>query len=277
MFFMNRKTISVLIGLAGLLSATHSVHASTVNLSVSIQQTNDDGTLVSSGLTSKVWDLSGETWLDPGMDASGHELLDLVREDLKWKNSKSLSWGSAAEIYINDLKYDADPELIFDFTLNNNTAYNQTYSISYNTPLEPTLSGLINSSAYLTAVLTDVAGNPGAKIAPVLGNSKIMRSWDITSDQDLISKNVDIGTTFSIASGTATTNWSAVNTLVCGTGIDACETMSTVLTLTLSKGDKVKLSGKVEQIEAVPLPSSALLLGSMLALLGGMRRRREAV
>ena len=53
----------------------------------------------------------------------------------------------------------------------------------------------------------------------------------------------------------------------------ACETMSAVLTLTLSKGDKVRLYGEVEQIQAVPVPSSALLLGSVLALMAGVRRK----
>lgn len=267
---MNKKTLSIMLGLVGILAVSQSVNAAPVSLKVSIQQTNDDGSLVVGDQTAKTWDFSDASlWQTP---VENSDLNDLIRTDLKWKNKTTLGFGSAAEVYINDLKFDPDPLLSFDFTLVNNTAFNQTYSLAYNTPLAPMLTGLVNSSSNLTAVLTDLNGNGTAKVSPLAG-STILQAFDLTVNDTEISKNVDIGNAFSIGSGSSTKNWSAVNTLVCGTGDFACENMSAVLTVTLTKGDNVRLYGQVEQIQAVPVPSSAILLGSVMALFAGVRRK----
>lgn len=271
---MRMSVLKALVALSGALPLV-SVQASPVNLSVVIQQADDEGNLISnSPLASKTWDLSSpQLW--SSSDVDGHQLNDLIATNLRWKNSSKSAFGSAAEIYINDLTYDADPLLSFDLLLMNNTAFNQTYSISYNTPLLPTLSGLINSSAHLNAELTDAGGLVGAKIAPGLGNTNILRAWDITTNGDLISKNVDLGSIYSLPSGAGSMSWVANNTLVCGAGLDACETMSATLTLTLSKGDQVRLWGEVEQLQAVPIPAGIWLLSTGLALFGGWRRLQK--
>lgn len=270
---MTKKILGAFIGVAGFILAGQSVYAAPVSLKVDIQQTNDDGSLVDGLKTSKTWDLSEDTLWQPTPE--NPEVYDLISTGLKWKNKSTLAFGAAAEVYVNDLKFDADPLLSFDITLMNNTAFNQTYSLSYNTPLLPMLTGVVNASSNLTAVLTDANNLGGAKISPLAG-SNLLRAFDITVNGTEIDKNVDIGNSFSIVNGSASKNWSAVNTLVCGSGDFACETMSAVLTLTLSKGDKVRLYGEVEQIQAVPVPGSAVLLGSMLALLAGIRRKLRA-
>ncbi len=269
---------SILI--AGALSALLALEtqAASVNLFVSIQQTNDDGALVAGTSGTKLWDLTNSAnWSQTTTD-DGHVLNDLISTSLRWKNGTG-GFDTTAALYINDLTFDVDPTLSFDLSLANNTAFNQTYSISYNTPLFPNLTGEVNSSANLTAVLKDAGGVAGAKITPANGNGNIMRSWDLTVDQNQISKNVDIGSLFSIASGTATRNWSAVNTLDCGTGGGACETMLTTLTLTLSKGDQVRLYGNVtqEQPSPVPLPAAVWFFGSAIAFLVGIGRKKIAV
>lgn len=267
---MSKSVLKAVLALSGVLPFVQ-VHAVPVDFKVVIQQADDNGNLVSDSLSaSKTWDLNSEQlWSSSVVD--GHVLNDLI-PTYRWKNSASLGWGSAAEIYINDLAFDADPLLSFDLLLKNNTAFNQTYSISYNTPLMPTLSGLIDSSAHLTAELSDTGGIAGAKIAPGLGNMNILRAWDITEAGDLVSKNVDLGNVFSLSSGAGSMSWVANNTLVCGTGVDACETMSATLTLTLSKGDQVRLWGEVEQLQSVPVPASVWMLTTGLALVGGWRR-----
>lgn len=268
---MNKKSLSAIVGILGVLSCAQSASAAPVTLELSIQETNDDGSLVGPEV-SKIWDLSDAIlWQSSSDDPA---LNDLIRTDIKWKNSSRLAFGAAAGIYVNDLKFDPDPLLSFDVTFVNNTTRNQTYSMSYNAPLSPLLTGLVKSSSSLTAVLTDLNGNGGAKASPLNGSS-ILRAFDLTVNDSEISKNVDVGNSFSISAGTATKNWSAVNTLVCGTGDFACENMSAVLTVTLTKGDKVRLYGHVEQIQDVPVPSSALLLGSVLALFAGVRRKLQ--
>jgi len=265
---MNKKSLALILGLTGFSCVANTALAAVVDVGVTIQSIDDSGNLIGVAGT-KTWDLSDASlWGSTTTD--GHTLNDLISSDLKWKDGGQ--WGSSAEFYIGDLKYDADPALSFDFTLTNNTAFNQVYSISYNTPLFPGLTGNIDSSANLTAVLNDVGGVAGAKITPANGNGNIMRSWDITANQNQISKNVDIGNAFTIVSGTGTQNWSAINSLYCSSA-DACETMSTVLTLTLSKGDSVRLYGDVTQVAEVPVPAAAWLFASGLGLLSGLRRK----
>jgi len=271
---MKKKLLVLMLGLAAVSATVNTALAATVGVGVTVQSVDDNGIAVGSA-GSKAWDLSNAA-LWNATTTDGHTLNDLIATDLKWKNGGN--WGSSAEFYITDLKFDADPTLSFDFTLTNNTALNQVYSVSYNTPLSPALSGNINSSAHLNAVLSDVGGVAGAKISPANGNGSIMRSWDITENLNQVSKNVDIGNAFGIASGTGTQNWSAINTLFCSTA-DVCETMSTVLTLTLSKGDSVRLFGDVTQVSSVtqtsevPVPAAAWLFASGLGLLSGVRRK----
>lgn len=273
---MNKQAMYLVLGLAGVLSTANTVNAATVNVAVAIQQANEDGSPVEGTLGTRNWDLT-DTALWNATTTDGHTLNDLISTTMRWKNggASGPAWGSAAEFNINDLTFDVDPSLSFDFTLTNNTAFNQIYSVYYNTPLLPNLTGTVNSSASLTAVLTDVGGAAGARIAPANGNGNIMRSWDLTVNQNQISKNVDVGSAFTIAGGSASTTWSAINTLECGTGEFACETMSTILTLTLSKGDSVRLYGGLvqEMAEPVPVPASVWLLGSAMAALMGWRRK----
>lgn len=271
--------MKTLLLMGGALSALLSLEtqAAAVNLAVTIQQTNDDGSLVEGTSGTKLWDLSNSA-LWSSTTTEGHVLNDLISTSLKWKNGTG-GFDTTAGMYVNDLTFDVDPVLSFDFTLANNTSFNQTYSLSYNTPLFPNLTGVVNSSANLTAVLKDTGGLAGAKITPANGNGNIMRSWDLTVDQNQISKNVDIGSLFSIASGTATKNWTAVNTLDCGFGNGACETMLTTLTLTLSKGDQVRLYGNVtqEQPSPVPLPAAVWFFGSAIAFLVGIGRKKKTI
>jgi len=265
---MNKKVLILMLGLTGISATANSAFAATVGVGVTVQSVDDNGNVIGAAGT-KVWDLS-DAALWTATTTDGHVLNDLISSDLRWKNSGQ--WGSSAEFYITDLKFDADPTLSFDFTLSNNTVFNQVYSINYNTPLSPALSGNINSSANLTAILKDLGGAAGAKITPANGNGNIMRSWDITENQNQISKNVDIGNAFAITSGTGNQNWSATNTLYCSAA-DVCEVMSTVLTLTLSKGDSVRLYGDVTQVSEVPVPAAAWLFASGLGLLTGARRK----
>jgi len=269
---MNKKALIMMLGSIGISAAANSVFAATVDVGVAVQSIDDNGKIIGNAAF-KTWDLSDSALWTATTTGGDDVLNDLIRSDIRFKNGSK--WGSSAEFYITDLKYDVDPTLSFDFTLVNNTTFNQVYSIYYTTPLAPALTGNINSSANLTAVLKDVGGAAGAKITPANGNSNIMRSWDITEDQNQISKNVDIGNAFAVTSGTGTQSWSAMNTLYCSAS-DACETMSTVLTLTLSKGDSVRLYGDVTQVSEVPVPAAAWLFASGIGLLTRIRRKTRS-
>ncbi len=261
----NKKILIAALALAGFVATANTAFAATVGLGVTIQQVDDNGNVLAGTEGSKAWDLSSSAlWTTTGFVSD-------LNGTLRWKNGGQ--WGSSAEFNVENLAFDIDPALSFDLTLNNNTAFNQVYTIAYNTPMLPTLSGVINSSANLIATLTDVNNVGGAKITPANGNGNIMRSWDITTSSNQVSKNVDIGSAYSITSGFGVQNWSATNTLFCSIG-DPCETMTSVLTLTLSKGDSVRLQGSLSQTPAVPLPASFWLMGSALVGLGTIGRKR---
>lgn len=266
---MKNNALFLAMGLAGLMSVADSANAA-LSFAVTIQQTDDNGNLVGTAGT-RTWDLTTQSWSPTTTD--GHTLNDLVNT-LSWRNGGT-SLTDSASFIVGNLTYDVDPSLSFDATFTNNTAFNQTYSVSYNTPLSPSLSGLINSSANLTAQLTDAGGIGGAFVKPGNGNGNIMRSWDLTVAGNEISKNVDIGSQLVILNGTGSNSWSASNTLICGTAGSACETMTTTLTFTLSKGDKVRLFGDLTQVAAVPVPAAVWLFGSVLAGFMSLRRKQQ--
>lgn len=91
--------------------------------------------------------------------------------------------------------------------------------------------------------LTDRLIN-GAAVRPLVGQNFMLKSYDLYGNGDSVSKNVDIGTAYSIFSGTGGTSYSADSSLVCS---QTCVTMSSVLQFTLTARDAVGLSGKVAQ------------------------------
>ncbi len=173
---------------------------------------------------------------------------------------------------INNAAYDADPELNFNFTAINNSDVTKSYAVSFETPLLPNLTGLIISHAEMTISLTAPVG--GSATVKPLGSGLMLQSYDLYSNGDSISKNVDIGTLFQSVSGTTTSSLiSATGSLDCAV---ACENMVALLTFTLTKGAAVTFTGLVSQVTAVPVPGAVWLFGSVLAGMAGLRRKQQA-
>jgi hypothetical protein len=162
-----------------------------------------------------------------------------------------------------------DPLLLFSASATNNSGIPLAYSFAFNTSLVPNLLGPVSSHAELGVTLTDGLNN-GATVQPALPGSKMLTSFDLYASGAPISKNVDIGTLFSIASGTGGTAFLADNSLFCGS---PCVTMSAILSFTLTAEDAAGFSGKVVQ-NAVPIPGAVWLFGSGLLGLGRIARRK---
>ncbi len=183
-----------------------------------------------------------------------------------------LSLEDGSSFTIGDASFDPDPVMFFSASATNNGSNPLAYTFSFNTPLSPTLNGNINSHAEMGVSLTDGL-NDGASVKPLVGNNYMLKSYDLYSNGDSVSKNVDIGTAFTIPSGTQTTSYSADSTLFCG---QACVNMSSILTFTLTGQDSVGFSGKVVQ-SPVPVPGAVWLFGSAVAGLIGVQRRQRLI
>lgn len=164
-----------------------------------------------------------------------------------------------------------DPVLFFSASATNVSLVPLAYSFAFNVPLTPSLLGPINSHANLGITLTDGFSN-GATVQPVVPGGSLLTSYDLFSNGGSISKNVDIGSLFSIPSGTGTTTFSANGQLTCG---QPCVTMAAVLSFTLTPQDAAGFSGRVVQTP-VPLPAALWLFGSGVIGLAGFRRQQKA-
>ena len=182
-----------------------------------------------------------------------------------------LTTEDGSTLTIGDATFRPDPLLLFSASATNNGNNPLAYSFAFNAPMSPSLTGLVTSHAELGVTLTDGLNN-GATVQPVSG--LMLHSFDVYATGTTVSKNVDIGTPFSIPNSTNSTTYSADGTLIC---TQACVTMSSVLTFTLTGHDAVAFTGKVTQdVAPVPVPAAAFLLGSGLLGLFGFRRKISA-
>jgi hypothetical protein len=194
-------------------------------------------------------------------------LLDTTKPGLAWHST------DGALFTIGNAKYDKDPLLNFSVTATNNSLVTKSYTFSFETPLVPSLTGLIDSHAEMTMALTAPVGGT-ASVQPLFGAGTMLKSYDLMADGSSISKNVDIGTLFTTTGMATSSLISATSSLDCGTV--GCENMVSVLTFTLTQGASVTFSGTVSQIAAVPVPGAVWLFGSALAGLIGLRRKQQA-
>jgi hypothetical protein len=177
---------------------------------------------------------------------------------------------SGSTLIVQDAGAIPDPVLFFSASATNLSSIPLAYSFAFNVPLTPSLLGPINSHAELGITLTDGFNN-GATVQPVVPGGSLLTSYDLFSNGSPISKNVDIGSLFSILSGTGTTTFSANGQLTCG---QPCVTMSAILSFTLTPQDAAGFSGRIVQTP-VPLPAALWLFGGGLAGVAGWTIRRK--
>lgn len=195
---------------------------------------------------------------------------DPVEDLFTLTQSLTFTHSSGSTLIIQDAGAIPDPVLFFSASATNLSSIPLAYSFAFNVPLTPSLLGPINSHAELGITLTDGFNN-GATVQPVVPGGNLLTSYDLFSNGSPISKNVDIGSLFSILTGTGTTTFSANGQLTCG---QPCVTMSAVLSFTLTPQDAAGFSGRVVQTP-VPLPAALWLFGSGLATFMGMTQRKR--
>lgn len=223
----------------------------------------------------------GDEQFDSGVDfqLNWGERVDPVTGQIKyvlWGEPVVLQTSDGSSLTIGNSWFDPDPVLSIAGSAINNSGSALTYSFSFNAPMSPALTGAITSSAFLNVGLTDVNGD-GAIVRPLAGEQYMLRSFDTFgtgSSSDSISKNVDVGTALQIFAGSfppvASQIYSATGALNC---VIACTAMGARMSFVLSAGDNMSFNGLIQQTQ-VPVPAAFWLLGSGVAGLLGLRRRR---
>src|SRR4051812_8064021 len=128
---VEKKILMVALVLAGFVTTANTAFAAIVTpeLSVTIQQADDNGNLIDGTSGAKLF---SSVLSDPTRWTTSDQVNDL-NSTLQWKNGAG-TFATTAGITVDNLTFDKDPSLSFDFTLANNTSFNQVYTIAYNTP-----------------------------------------------------------------------------------------------------------------------------------------------
>jgi hypothetical protein len=266
MFTMRRSTASVPAGLLGLLFAGAAFA--------------DPGAPVPDLGVVQMSVQIGDEQFNSGVDfqLNWGEKIDPVTGQIKyvlWGDPVVLQTSDGSSLTIDNSWFDPDPVLSIAGSAINNSGSALSYSFTFNAPMSPALTGAINSSAFLNVGLTDVNGD-GAVVRPLTGEPFMLRSFDTFgtgSGSDSISKNVDVGTALQIFAGSfpvASQIYSATGSLNCAI---ACTAMGARMSFVLSAGDNMSFNGLIQQTQ-VPVPAAFWLLGSGVAGLLGLRRRR---
>ncbi len=193
-----------------------------------------------------------------------------------WGDPVVLETSDGSSLTIDNSWFDPDPVLSFAGSAINNSGGTLSYSFSFNAPMSPALLGSIDSSALMNVGLTDVNGD-GAAVKPLTGEQYMLKSFDLFGSgagSDSIGKDVDIGEALLIFANGSPQVTSAIysdnGSLICAT---ACTAMGARMSFTLSAGDNMSFNGVIKQTQ-VPVPAAFWLLGSGVAGLCGLRRRR---
>lgn len=223
----------------------------------------------------------GEERFDSGVDfqLNWGQRLDPLTGQVKyvlWGDPVVLQTSDGSSLTIGNSWFDPDPVLSFAGSATNNSGSALSYSFSFNAPMSPALFGSITSSALMNVGLTDVNGD-GAAVRPLTGEQYMLKSFDLFGSgagSGSIGKDVDIGEALLIfANGSPQVTsaiYSDTGSLICAT---ACTAMGARMSFVLSAGDNMSFNGVITQTQ-VPLPAAFWLLGSGVAGLYGLRRRR---
>jgi hypothetical protein len=184
-----------------------------------------------------------------------------------------------AQIRIDSVAGNIDPELLFSLSATNSSGAPRTYSAAFSLPLGG-LPEPIDSSAEVGITLTPPSTG-SVTLLPTSGVGRIVDSQDIRfSPFASVDKGVDVG-----LGGTATGDGnpltpdtqfffdSQVSSIHAGLG--PYDLMSVVVAFGLTGNGAAALSGRVTQV--VPEPAALVLLGVGLSATALLRRRRSAL
>jgi len=173
-----------------------------------------------------------------------------------------------ADIRVDQFKFNPDPFVLNNILITNTTTSTQPFTVTVNLPT--TFAAPNNISGTITTSVIDGNASGGATIATVPGQALYKGLIDLASVHTLQNDPFSLSTSTSTASSA---NF--------GPTLNAIPVTSSIgieLRFTLTAGDTASILSRFD-VTAVPEPSSAACLLTMLVLTGGTcsrRRRRHA-
>ena len=217
------------------------------------------------------------TWsmsVDGNMMASGMYTADPDTGDIQISQPWMIDLADGGFIRLMNMNGNIDPILGFSVAAGT-TGTGRSFSFSFSLPVA--LSGPIDASSSLSYSLTSLSAD-GAQVSPLFGSNVLIARDVDTSPGGIgsLNKGVDIGSTFFFTGGPKTESspvYTATNSFA---GDLAYDLMSVTLAFSLSPESQVGMSGFVQQT-VVPVPAAIWLLGSGVAMIGCIGRRRSRI
>jgi hypothetical protein len=179
-------------------------------------------------------------------------------------------WAASLAITLNG---NVDPELNYGFSIQNNGASTQSYTVIFGESLDPAVSGPFTVSADLEGSVSSRTTSPGVTVSPV--GSQVQGLFLHRLDGSFVNAGVDVGNGMS-TSTSGTQHYGAYTASASGnSGADTYDYWEFRTKFTLSGGKDTFVANGTAVLTPVPEPETvSLLAAGGLALVALARRRR---
>lgn len=188
--------------------------------------------------------------------------------------SSSNPWASSLVLAMNG---NVDPEMSYGFSIRNNTAATQAYTVTFGESLVPTVAGAYTLSADISGAVSSVPSSAGVTVTPNTSSGMVQELYlRKVSDGSFVNAGVNVGTSFAVASSGSVPYPSDTAFVNNGnTGADAYNYWEFRTKFKLSGGKDTFVATGSAVLTPVPEPESyALVLAGALVMVSVARRRR---